>query len=321
MTASDGFEIREASAEELRPLRVAVLRGGDAGALARDPRDDEPGALHLAAVAEDRIIGGGSFFPSPAPTGTGLVGYQLRYMATDPGRQGLGVGTQLLRAAETRLASRGAEELWANARDTALGFYVRTGWTVLPGSEHVSKETDLPHTVVTRRLRRDEAVVVTNARVGDAADLVALRAEMILAIRLRLVGGDWVAEAERFFAEGLADGTILAVLARTDAGEAAGSAAASLRRDPPSPWNPSGRSAYVHTVATMPGFRRRGVSRELMAALLERLTELGIARVELHATDDGEPLYRDLGFAERGNNREMRLDNTAAVRERAAGSK
>ena len=48
---------------------------------------------------------------------------------------------------------RGVEHLWANARDTALGFYLATGWTAVPGSEHLSKETQLPHTVVVKSLR------------------------------------------------------------------------------------------------------------------------------------------------------------------------
>ena len=46
----------------------------------------------------------------------------------------------------------GAEQLWANARDTALGFYLETGWEVIPGSEHISAETQLPHHVIVKLL-------------------------------------------------------------------------------------------------------------------------------------------------------------------------
>jgi GNAT superfamily N-acetyltransferase len=312
MSSSDDLEIREASADELVPLRVAVLRGGDAAAVATDPRDGEPGSLHLAAVLGDEVVGCGSFFAATAPSGDHPA-YQLRYMATDPAHQGHGVGTELLRAAESLLTSRGVEELWANARDSAIGFYVATGWSVVAGSGHISEETDLPHTVVRRRLRRDDPVTIRWASSDDAADLATLRAEMMFAMRLREVSGEWRDEAVKYFAEGLADGTVLAVMATTANGEAAGSAAVSMRQNPPSPWNPTGRSAYVHTVATVPGFRHRGVSRLLMNELLRELTARQVTRVELHATGDGEPLYRELGFVERANNREMRLDNTAAV--------
>ena len=43
------------------------------------------------------------------------------------------------RARSLRHSAR--EQLWANARDSALGFYLATGWTVVEGSEHVSPET------------------------------------------------------------------------------------------------------------------------------------------------------------------------------------
>jgi GNAT superfamily N-acetyltransferase len=316
MSSSEDLEIHEVAASDLRPLRVAVLRGGDPHARAVDDRDDEPGALHLAAVIDGRVVGCGSFYEAPAPTGGDLIAYQLRYMATDPAHQGHGVGTQLLRAAETRLASRGAQVLWANARDSAIGFYVATGWSVVEGSGHISEETDLPHTVVRRRLSRDEPVTVALAQPSDAAALAALRREMFLAMRLVDTGGPWVSEAERYFAEGLADGSIVAVIARTDAGVAAGGAAASLRRDPPNLWNPTGRTAYVHSVATAPGFRRRGVSRAIMLALIGELARRDVSRVELHATGEGEALYRELGFTERSG-LEMRLDIPHEVREKA----
>jgi GNAT superfamily N-acetyltransferase len=79
-------------------------------------------------------------------------------MATDVHAQGRGYGALVMAEARNVLLEAGAQELWANARDTALGFYVATGWTIVEGSEHLSPETQLPHTIIVMRLEGSDAV-------------------------------------------------------------------------------------------------------------------------------------------------------------------
>jgi GNAT superfamily N-acetyltransferase len=62
----------------------------------------------------------------------------------------------------------------------------------------------------------------------------------------------------------------------------------------------------VFNVATDPGFRRRGYSRACMEALLGWYRQRGVARIDLRASPDGEPLYRALGFTPTAG-RAMRL--------------
>ncbi len=69
-------------------------------------------------------------------------------MATDFDAQGHGYGAQVLETAVAALGELGVEQVWANGRDTSLGFYRATGWEVVEGSEHLSAETRLPHTVI-----------------------------------------------------------------------------------------------------------------------------------------------------------------------------
>ena len=64
----------------------------------------------------------------------------------------------------------------------------------------------------------------------------------------------------------------------------------------PGPRNPSGRVGYLQWVATEAGYRRQGLARQVMQGLLGWFAEQQISVVELHATADGEPLYRSLGF-------------------------
>ncbi|GIH91493.1 GNAT family N-acetyltransferase [Planobispora siamensis] len=68
----------------------------------------------------------------------------------------------------------------------------------------------------------------------------------------------------------------------------------------PGPYLPDGRYGYIQGMTTDPGHRRRGHSRAIMGALMEWYRARGIRKVDLHATSDGEPLYRQFGFVEDG---------------------
>jgi GNAT superfamily N-acetyltransferase len=136
----------------LHQLRRRVLRNDDPAVSVTDPRDDEPTSIHFAGLLGERLVVSASFFASVAPVDPELAAYQLRYMATDFDVQGRGFGALVLKVAEGQLRALGAEQLWANARDTALAFYRATGWSVVEGSEHLSAETRLPHTVIHKRL-------------------------------------------------------------------------------------------------------------------------------------------------------------------------
>lgn len=118
------------------PLRRAVLRDGRPEAEVRYAEDDLPGALHLAALDEPApgkaaaVVGIATLFPAPTELRPGRVAWRLRGMAVDPSVQGRGVGTALLDDAVARLRAEGAEVVWADGRDTALGFYERAGWRI-----------------------------------------------------------------------------------------------------------------------------------------------------------------------------------------------
>ncbi|WP_199548683.1 GNAT family N-acetyltransferase [Streptomyces sp. N35] len=63
------------------------------------------------------------------------------------------------------------------------------------------------------------------------------------------------------------------------------------------PENPLGISGCVFSVATDPELRRRGYSRACMEELLAWFGRRGVRKVDLRASDAGEPLYASLGFA------------------------
>jgi GNAT superfamily N-acetyltransferase len=151
----DDFHVERVSADQLHALRRRVLRNDDPAIYHPDPRDEEETSLHYAGLLGTRVVVSASFFPSAPPMNTSLNTFQLRYMATDFDVQGRGYGAGVLEIAEDDLRSLGVEQIWANGRDTALGFYESVGWHRIEGSEHLSPETDLPHTVIFKRLISD----------------------------------------------------------------------------------------------------------------------------------------------------------------------
>ncbi|MFC4058357.1 GNAT family N-acetyltransferase [Planomonospora corallina] len=68
----------------------------------------------------------------------------------------------------------------------------------------------------------------------------------------------------------------------------------------PGPALPDGRYGYVQGMTTDPRHRRRGHGRAVMGALMDWYRAAGVRKVDLHATSDGEPLYREFGFVEDG---------------------
>lgn len=150
----DLLELRVERVEptSLHAVRRRVLRGDDPATSVVDARDDDESALHVAGLLGERLVVTSSYYPSTSPVHPDRVTYQLRYMATDFDVQGRGYGARVASVAEAMLRERGVEEVWANGRDTALGFYLATGWATIPGSEHLSAETRLAHTVIYKSL-------------------------------------------------------------------------------------------------------------------------------------------------------------------------
>lgn len=119
--------IRPISAEETRPLRLAVLRKGGTLSDCVFEGDENPDTLHLGAFAE-KIIGVLSMYSRPLPAHNATSASQIRGMAVLPEYRGQNVGRDLLREALQIAKSRKIELVWCNARINARGFYERMGF-------------------------------------------------------------------------------------------------------------------------------------------------------------------------------------------------
>jgi ribosomal protein S18 acetylase RimI-like enzyme len=76
----------------------------------------------------------------------------------------------------------------------------------------------------------------------------------------------------------------------------AGVGGLNVRQQPPNIKNFSGRVGYLFSMYTVPEYRRKGICKTLVDKLLESAQEIGITAFELHATEEGEFVYKKSGF-------------------------
>ncbi len=98
----------------------------------------------------------------------------------------------------------------------------------------------------------------------------------------------WVRDA-------ITDGKYLGMLA-TNVHQVAAGAGMLLLEAAPSYRDTGTTRAYIFNVYTELEFRRQGLARQLIQALLEEAKLRGIRLVSLHATEAGKNLYSELGF-------------------------
>ena len=132
------------------------------------------------------------------------------------------------------------------------------------------------------------------ATVEDAADLARLRGLMHLAMGDAL-SEEWERLCVEAFARRLQTEAFRAYVVE-DEGRLVCSGAGWLDEHLPSPYLLSGVRGHIASMSTDPDFRRKGYARDVFTALMEWFHSLGIARVDLRATEDGRPLYEAFGF-------------------------
>jgi len=149
--APDNLTVEEVTADVTYALRQAVLRPG--GGDVTWAGDEDATTFHLAVRdAAGEVLGVARFSPAPCPwRPLARAPWQLRGMATEPVARGSGVGRTLVVEGLRRVAERGGDVVWCDARVTAAGFYQRMGFTVVTGEydkpgigPHVGMVIDLP---------------------------------------------------------------------------------------------------------------------------------------------------------------------------------
>ena len=146
------IHIRPMTSLEVRPLRLEVLRAGMVNQTVHFDGDDDPTTIHLGAFDQDQNnVGVSTWMHRPFPLAAEHKALQLRGMATAVNVQGKGIGALLLVAGQSHGREIGAHLIWANARDAALNFYNRHGYSTV-GEGFIETVTQLPHHKVVKYL-------------------------------------------------------------------------------------------------------------------------------------------------------------------------
>jgi GNAT superfamily N-acetyltransferase len=149
---------------------------------------------------------------------------------------------------------------------------------------------------------------VRPATVADVDELVRLRAVMMAALG-EPDGGPWRAACAAYLREALAARTAVARVVDDPAapGRLVACGVGVVMRRLPGPHTLDGRIGHIASMVTEPPWRGRGLATAIMVGLVDWYRAEGVRRVFLHASEDGEAIYRGLGFAA-GAHPELVLD-------------
>jgi len=118
-----------------------------------------------------------------------------------------------------------------------------------------------------------------------------------------------LAKASReYYKRGIPSGEHIACLAFKE-GLFAGCGGICLYQEMPSPDNYSGLCGYLMNIYTRPEFRRRGVGKRVVGWLTEQGLRCGAKKIYLEASDEGRPLYENMGFIPMLNQMELPTPN------------
>ena len=121
--------VKKVSDQDTWAIRGEILRPGKPLSTCQFEEDQLAEAVHFTSVDANRQTGVVSAYPIPFPQQNALTDcWQLRAMATIVVVRGQGHGAALVGALEDYLHTRSARWLWCNARQEAIGFYVKCGF-------------------------------------------------------------------------------------------------------------------------------------------------------------------------------------------------
>ena len=100
-----------------------------------------------------------------------------------------------------------------------------------------------------------------------------------------------------YFAKATADNTCISFIAMCN-NEFAGMGSVHLRDMPGGFKNISGKWGYIMNMYTIAKYRRKGICKNILHLLVQESTNIGITAFELHATEEGEMVYKQEGFTQ-----------------------
>ncbi len=120
------------SSKETYPLRFEVLwsHKNSLNECGLDI-DDLESTFHVGTLKNGELVSIGTFLAQRNEKFEEKYQYRLRAMATSPKVRGENFGKKIIDFALEELKNRNVELLWCDAREVALGFYEKMGFTIV----------------------------------------------------------------------------------------------------------------------------------------------------------------------------------------------
>ena len=123
--------IREITALETYSVRQPVLREGKPVESCHFEGDELHSTIHLGLFINCALIGVISLFKNKNVHFTEKKQFQIRGMAVLKHHQKMGYGIKLVKEAELIIQKYNCNLLWFNARETAVDFYKKLGYSII----------------------------------------------------------------------------------------------------------------------------------------------------------------------------------------------
>jgi len=128
------MEIKKIDSIATYPVRHHVLRKGKPIETCKFKGDDSEDTTHFGLYLENLLIGIISIFKEKNNYFTENAQFQIRGMAVLEEFQGKGYGAALVKEAENHCINLNADLIWFNAREKAILFYKKLGYTIVGDS-------------------------------------------------------------------------------------------------------------------------------------------------------------------------------------------
>ncbi|MCX6220001.1 MAG: GNAT family N-acetyltransferase [Bacteroidia bacterium] len=143
--------------------------------------------------------------------------------------------------------------------------------------------------VIIRRVTDQDIPAMTAARLNYLTEMQGERSQDYLQeLQMKL---------QQFFLQTMKEGSFFALLAEYE-GKAVSYGGMILKKIPGDLNQSSYLEGDILNMYTLPEYRRKGISSLILKQLLTEAKTMGVSKVALHCSKDGEPLYRKFGFTD-----------------------
>jgi GNAT superfamily N-acetyltransferase len=141
-------------------------------------------------------------------------------------------------------------------------------------------------------------IVIRQARLSDVPTLLRHRRDMFVEMGYsnEVVIEAMLATSEPYLTRALQEGNYRGWVAELPLGQVVAGGGIVITEWPTHPDDPRSSRATIVNMYTEPEYRRQGIARNLMRAMIDWCRAGGFRWVSLHASKDSRPLYESIGF-------------------------